>query len=101
MELIEIVWRIPETEVTGSGRWAGERFRAVEIIAVMEAGSGRVAWFLIGGRRMLRSRAGLAKWPGRFKSDDPQLSEYKLAARRIASAAQHKAAGDPAGRRPS
>lgn len=101
MELIEMVWRIPETEIAGSRFWGLERFRATEIVAQMDQGTGRVAGFLFSGRRVLRSRPGLAAYPTRFASEDPAVAEYKLAARRIASAAQHKAAGDPAGRRAS
>lgn len=101
MELIEMVWRIPPATIAGSGRWAGEQFLATEIVAVMAPGSGHVAWFLFGGRRLLRSRVGMAKWAARFESEDPLVAEWKLAGRRIAAAAHHKAAGDPAGRRAS
>ena len=101
MELTEMVWRIKPVVVAGSGRWAGEQFLASEVVAVMSPGSGHVAWFLFGGRRLLRSRDGLAKWPARFESEDPLVAEHKLAGRRIAAAAHHKSAGDTAGRRAS
>lgn len=106
MELVEMVWRIPEAEVSGwRPGWNPQdpdRFVAREMLAVMKPGTQEVATIMFWGYRILRRRpGGMAKVPGRFFSDDPTLAERKLAARRIASAAQHKAAGDPAGRRAS
>lgn len=105
MELVEMVFTIPETEVDGKrpvGRSAGpQRFKARRIVVQMREGSGSVAGFMFEGRRVLRTRYGVERFPCRFVSEDPLVAEYKLAARRIAAAAAHKATGDPAGRRAS
>jgi len=106
MELVEMVFTIPEIEVDGKrpvGRSAAgpQRFKARRIVVQMREGSGAPAGFMFEGRRVLRTRYGVERFPCRFVSEDPLVAEYKLAARRIAAAAQHKATGDPAGRRAS
>lgn len=84
----------------GMGR-PGGRYRAEFMTAALIPKSGKATiWFE--GRRFLTSRPGeLTRYRVRFQSDDRALAEVKLSARRIVSAAAHKATGDTAGRRAS
>lgn len=99
-----VTFEIDPVDVDGSpgmGRPAG-RFRAEFLTAALVPGSaGKVTiWFE--GHRYLTTKPGeLTRHRVRFQSNDRALSEAKLAARRIAAAAAHKATGNPAGRRAS
>ena len=87
------------------GHQVGQRpaqYLAERMTALMDPERpGYVAAFQFEGPRwMPRKGVWSTRW-FRFWSEDIQLNEAKLAGRRIAGSAQHKTAGDPAGRRAS
>jgi hypothetical protein len=85
----------------GMGR-PGGRYRAEFLTAALIPGTGGKVTLWFEGRRYLTTRPGeLTRHRVRFQSDDRAVAEAKLAARRIAAAAAHKATGDTAGRRAS